>query len=168
MVRSITLRLYPKLRKIICVGFINVDIKIKTELRKLIPSLLCSYSYQQTALQLQLRLFHSWCRRNCILWIIYTGKILPTIYSFGISILWFKNDWPITLFALHEQIDVWGLRPPFLFLEWIGMNAMLVYVMAAQGIFEGFINGWYYKSPDNTLVSNSISVYGLIQHSNNH
>ncbi|PSS23643.1 Heparan-alpha-glucosaminide N-acetyltransferase [Actinidia chinensis var. chinensis] len=46
-----------------------------------------------------------------------------------------------------------GLRTPFLFLEWIGMNAMLVFVMAAQGIFAAFINGWYYKNPDNTLVN---------------
>lgn len=53
----------------------------------------------------------------------------------------------------NEQIDIWGLRTPFLFLEWIGLNAMLVYVMAAQGIFAGFINGWYYKNPDNNLVS---------------
>ncbi|KAJ4848183.1 hypothetical protein Tsubulata_002978 [Turnera subulata] len=36
------------------------------------------------------------------------------------------------------------------------MNAMLVYVMAAQGIFEGFINGWYYKSEDNTLFQASV------------
>lgn len=40
----------------------------------------------------------------------------------------------------------------FLPLEWIGMNAMLVYVMAAEGIFAGFINGWYYDDPHNTLV----------------
>ncbi|KAG8647194.1 heparan-alpha-glucosaminide N-acetyltransferase [Manihot esculenta] len=58
----------------------------------------------------------------------------------------------IVFSGFYILIDVWGLRMPFLFLEWIGMNAMLVYVMAAQGIFEGFINGWYYKSPDNTLV----------------
>lgn len=32
------------------------------------------------------------------------------------------------------------------------MNAMLVYVMAAEGIFAGFINGWYYDNPHNTLV----------------
>lgn len=51
------------------------------------------------------------------------------------------------------QIDVWGIRLPFLFLEWIGMNAMLVFVLGAQGILEGFINGWFYISPNNTLVS---------------
>lgn len=65
------------------------------------------------------------------------------------------------LCLVNKQIDVRRYRLPFIFLEWIGMNAMLVYVMAAQGIFEGFINGWYYKSTDNTLVSfygfNSIS-----------
>lgn len=32
------------------------------------------------------------------------------------------------------------------------MNAMLVYVMAAAGIFAGFINGWYYEDPHSTLV----------------
>ena len=30
---------------------------------------------------------------------------------------------------------------------------MFVYVMAAEGIFAGFINGWYYNDPHNTLVS---------------
>lgn len=32
------------------------------------------------------------------------------------------------------------------------MNAMLVFVMAAEGIFEGFLNGWYYETTNNTLV----------------
>ncbi|CAL9026673.1 unnamed protein product [Prunus brigantina] len=54
--------------------------------------------------------------------------------------------------GFYLLIDVWGYRTPFLFLEWIGMNAMLVFVMAAQGIFAAFVNGWYYKSPDNSLV----------------
>jgi hypothetical protein len=53
-----------------------------------------------------------------------------------------------------KQIDVWGIRTPFLFLEWIGMNAMLVFVMAAQGIFAAFVNGWYYEDPSKSLVRN--------------
>ncbi|KAF7821805.1 ATP-dependent DNA helicase PIF1-like [Senna tora] len=44
--------------------------------------------------------------------------------------------------GFYLLIDVWGFRTPFLFLEWIGMNAMLVFVMAAQDIFAGFVNGW--------------------------
>uniref|UniRef100_A0A453GFQ7 Uncharacterized protein n=1 Tax=Aegilops tauschii subsp. strangulata TaxID=200361 RepID=A0A453GFQ7_AEGTS len=50
------------------------------------------------------------------------------------------------------QVDVVSLRYVFEPLRWVGMNAMLVYVMAAAGIFEGFLNGWYYDGPKNTLV----------------
>ncbi|KAL0422055.1 UNVERIFIED_CONTAM: putative U6 snRNA-associated Sm-like protein LSm4 [Sesamum latifolium] len=49
-------------------------------------------------------------------------------------------------------VDIWNFKYPFLPLEWIGMNAMLVYVMAAEGIFAGFVNGWYYDDPHNTLI----------------
>ncbi|KAF5176222.1 Heparan-alpha-glucosaminide n-acetyltransferase [Thalictrum thalictroides] len=55
--------------------------------------------------------------------------------------------------GFYILIDVLGIRTPFLFLEWIGMNAMLVFVMAAQGIFAAFINGWYYGGEDNNLVN---------------
>ncbi|KAK2665304.1 hypothetical protein Ddye_003878 [Dipteronia dyeriana] len=40
----------------------------------------------------------------------------------------------------------------YMLLEWIGMNTMMVYFMAAEGIFVGFINGWYYDDPHNTLL----------------
>jgi heparan-alpha-glucosaminide N-acetyltransferase len=58
-----------------------------------------------------------------------------------------------------KQIDVWGLRTPFLFLEWIGMNSMLVFVMAAQGIFAAFVNGWYYENPNNSLVRSKFFLF---------
>ncbi|KAL0316199.1 UNVERIFIED_CONTAM: hypothetical protein Sradi_5498100 [Sesamum radiatum] len=58
----------------------------------------------------------------------------------------------IVFCGLYILIDVWGLRTPFLFLEWIGMNAMLVFVMAVQGIFAAFVNGWYFENPDNNLL----------------
>ncbi|KAK8960690.1 hypothetical protein KSP40_PGU013261 [Platanthera guangdongensis] len=52
---------------------------------------------------------------------------------------------------MHMKVDILHLRVLFLPFEWIGMNAMLVFVMAAEGIFEGFLNGWYFESPNNTL-----------------
>ncbi|XP_022007303.1 heparan-alpha-glucosaminide N-acetyltransferase [Helianthus annuus] len=55
--------------------------------------------------------------------------------------------------AFYILIDIWGKRTPFLLFEWIGMNAMLVFVLGAQGILAGFINGWYYKNVDNNLVN---------------
>ncbi|CAM8973233.1 unnamed protein product [Rhodiola kirilowii] len=73
------------------------------------------------------------------------------LYSF--SYVCFTAGAAGLVFSLfYLLIDVWGLRTPFLFLEWIGMNAMLVFVMAAQGIFAAFVNGWYYETPDNSLV----------------
>lgn len=54
--------------------------------------------------------------------------------------------------SFYILVDILNFRYLFLPLEWIGMNAMLVYVMAAEGIFAGFINGWYYDDPHNTLI----------------
>ncbi|KAK4348474.1 hypothetical protein RND71_031229 [Anisodus tanguticus] len=59
----------------------------------------------------------------------------------------------IVFSGFYILIDVSGLRMPFLWLEWIGMNAMLIFVLGAQGIFAGFINGWYFKNEDNNLVN---------------
>lgn len=42
---------------------------------------------------------------------------------------------------------------------------MLIYVMAAEGIFAGFINGWYYKDPHNTLVRSHTTTLLIKTHS---
>ncbi|XP_058216330.1 uncharacterized protein LOC131327276 isoform X1 [Rhododendron vialii] len=54
--------------------------------------------------------------------------------------------------AFYVLVDIGNVKYMFLPLEWIGMNAMLVYVMAAECIFAAFINGWYYEDPHNTLI----------------
>ncbi|XP_033513002.1 uncharacterized protein [Nicotiana tomentosiformis] len=58
----------------------------------------------------------------------------------------------IVFSGFYILIDVWRQRTPFVWLEWIGMNAMLIFVLGAQGIFAGFINGWFFKNEDNNLV----------------
>ncbi|KAK4739298.1 hypothetical protein R3W88_002995 [Solanum pinnatisectum] len=58
----------------------------------------------------------------------------------------------IKYLRVPDEVDILNLKYLFLPLEWIGMNAMLVYVMAAGGIFAGFINGWYYEDPHSTLI----------------
>nr|CAB3479337.1 unnamed protein product [Digitaria exilis] len=58
----------------------------------------------------------------------------------------------IVFSLLYFLVDILNLLYAFAPLQWIGMNAMLVYVMAAAGIFEGFLNGWYYEGTNNTLV----------------
>ncbi|EPS61986.1 hypothetical protein M569_12808, partial [Genlisea aurea] len=59
----------------------------------------------------------------------------------------------LVLAAFYVLVDVFKFGYPFLPLQWVGMNAMLVYVMAAEGIFPGFVNGWYYGEPGSTLVN---------------
>ncbi|XP_057745748.1 uncharacterized protein LOC130963664 [Arachis stenosperma] len=87
-----------------------------------------------------------------ILHLTHAIPINKQLYSFS-YVCFTAGAAGIVFSALYILIDVWGFRTPFLFLEWIGMNAMLVFVMAAQSIFPGFVNGWYYKDQDNTLVN---------------
>ncbi|KAK6126244.1 hypothetical protein DH2020_040016 [Rehmannia glutinosa] len=81
----------------------------------------------------------------CILHFTDAIPINKQLYSFS-YVCFTAGAAGIVFSVLYILIDVWGLRTPFLFLEWIGMNAMLVFVMAAQGIFAAFINGWYFKT----------------------
>ncbi|XP_020876924.1 heparan-alpha-glucosaminide N-acetyltransferase isoform X3 [Arabidopsis lyrata subsp. lyrata] len=55
--------------------------------------------------------------------------------------------------SLYSLVDVLEWKHMFLPLKWIGMNAMLVYVMGAEGILAAFFNGWYYRHPHNTLIT---------------
>ncbi|GKV46300.1 hypothetical protein SLEP1_g53291 [Rubroshorea leprosula] len=72
----------------------------------------------------------------------------------------------IVFSGFYILIDVWGFRMPFLFLEWIGMNATLIFVLGAQGILPAFVNGRYYESPNNTLimilVDHAVVVYPVL------
>ena len=58
----------------------------------------------------------------------------------------------LTCEGISWQVDILEVKYLFLPFKWIGMNAMLVFVLAAEGIFAGFINGWYYDDPHTTLV----------------
>ena len=102
--------------------------------------------------------------------IVFSGFYIlvgTSVECFNSSTLIFSNNCDSYLNMLKiKQIDVWGLRTPFLFLEWIGMNAMLVFVMAAEGIFAAFVNGWYYEDPRNSLVrTNLYHLFVYVMHS---
>ncbi|KAI0496229.1 hypothetical protein KFK09_022540 [Dendrobium nobile] len=58
----------------------------------------------------------------------------------------------MVLSFFYLLIDVYHLGIPFLFLEYIGMNSMLIFVLGASAILPAFVNGWYYENPGNTLV----------------
>jgi hypothetical protein len=50
------------------------------------------------------------------------------------------------------QVDIEQLRKPTVLLQWMGMNALIVYALAACDIFPAIIQGFYWRSPENNLV----------------
>ncbi|KAI5080872.1 hypothetical protein GOP47_0004055 [Adiantum capillus-veneris] len=55
--------------------------------------------------------------------------------------------------AIYVLVDVWNYRKPFLLLEWMGMNALLIFVLAAIEVFPALVQGFYWSSPQYNLVS---------------
>lgn len=51
------------------------------------------------------------------------------------------------------QVDVKHFRKPVVLLQWMGMNALIVYALAACDIFPAAVQGFYWRSPENNLVS---------------
>lgn len=75
-----------------------------------------------------------------------------TLFSF----CWFKTcnlilSVNIGLFYF-EQVDSKGFRKPFILLQWMGMNALIVYALAACELFPAAMQGFYWRSPSNNLV----------------
>lgn len=97
-----------------------------------------------------------WCSRTRLLCLVFSGDSCFFLFFSELSTmktleeLWAKQ-FIVCLFGVL-QVDILGWKKMFLPLKWIGMNAMLVYVMGAEGILAAFFNGWYYRDPHNTLV----------------
>jgi len=50
------------------------------------------------------------------------------------------------------QVDVKHFRKPTMILQWMGMNALIIYALAACDLFPAAIQGFYWGSPENNLV----------------
>lgn len=51
------------------------------------------------------------------------------------------------------QVDVIHIKKPFILFQWMGMNALIVYILAACELFPTLIQGFYWRSPENNLVN---------------
>lgn len=60
------------------------------------------------------------------------------------------------------QVDVKHFRKPTSLLQWVGMNALIIYALAACEIFPAVVQGFYWRSPENNLVSFSSSPLGYL------
>lgn len=57
------------------------------------------------------------------------------------------------LFAgIYTLVDLYGYRRPTVAMEWMGMHALMIYVLIACNILPIFIHGFYWKEPKNNLL----------------
>lgn len=50
------------------------------------------------------------------------------------------------------QVDVKHIRKPMIILQWVGMNALIIYALAACDVFPAAVQGFYWRSPEYNLV----------------
>nr|XP_043621172.1 heparan-alpha-glucosaminide N-acetyltransferase isoform X2 [Erigeron canadensis] len=65
----------------------------------------------------------------------------------------------ILLIAIYYTVDVIHIRKPTMLFEWMGMNALIVYALAACDIFPAALQGFYWRSPENNLVNATESLF---------
>ncbi|TKY52480.1 Heparan-alpha-glucosaminide N-acetyltransferase [Spatholobus suberectus] len=71
----------------------------------------------------------------------------------------------LVMTAIYCIVDIEHLRKPTVLLQWVGMNALVVYALAACDIFPAVIQGFYWHSPENNLVDASEALMQTIFHS---
>ncbi|KAH6766483.1 heparan-alpha-glucosaminide N-acetyltransferase-like protein [Perilla frutescens var. hirtella] len=58
----------------------------------------------------------------------------------------------VVLTFIYFIVDMRCIRKPTLIFQWMGMNALIVYALAACDIFPAAVQGFYWRSPENNLV----------------
>ncbi|CAN0888913.1 Heparan-alpha-glucosaminide N-acetyltransferase [Linum grandiflorum] len=71
----------------------------------------------------------------------------------------------LTLAFIFYIVDVKQFRKPGLAMQWMGMNALIVYSLAACEIFPAVLQGFYLFSPKNNLVDGTEWVLQKVLHS---
>ncbi|KAH7678646.1 Heparan-alpha-glucosaminide N-acetyltransferase protein [Dioscorea alata] len=69
------------------------------------------------------------------------------------------------LALIYYIVDSKGFRKPFILLQWMGMNALIVYAFAACELFPAAMQGFYWRSPSNNLVNATESLLQTVFHS---
>ncbi|KAK9108668.1 hypothetical protein Syun_024679 [Stephania yunnanensis] len=54
--------------------------------------------------------------------------------------------------ATYILVDVCGYRRPTLVLEWMGMHALMIYILAACNLLPIVLQGFYWKKPENNIL----------------
>lgn len=60
------------------------------------------------------------------------------------------------------QVDVKQFRKATIILQWMGMNALIIYALAACDLIPAAVQGFYWGSPKNNLVRPFFSTWLLV------
>lgn len=71
----------------------------------------------------------------------------------------------VLLIAIFYMVDVIKIQKPTKLFQWMGMNALIVYALAACDIFPAALQGVYWRSPENNLVNATESFIQATLHS---
>ncbi|KAG8389541.1 hypothetical protein BUALT_Bualt02G0240000 [Buddleja alternifolia] len=71
----------------------------------------------------------------------------------------------VLLTIIYFIVDIKCLRKPTAMFQWMGMNALIVYALAACDIFPAALQGFYWRSPENNLVNLSEVLLQSLFHS---
>ncbi|XP_020222872.2 heparan-alpha-glucosaminide N-acetyltransferase isoform X2 [Cajanus cajan] len=99
-------------------------------------------------------------KQRVLLWSVFSFCLLLVGY-----ILEILGASGLVLTAIYYIVDIEQLRKPTILLQWMGMNALVVYALAACDIFPAVIQGFYWHSPENNLVDASEALMQTILHS---
>ena len=81
---------------------------------------------------------------GCVLYLYAIERLVKTKWR-----LTWKNCFNSNNFM---QVDVKHFRKPTMILQWMGMNALIIYALAACDLFPAAIQGLYLGSPENNMV----------------
>ncbi|XP_075491021.1 uncharacterized protein LOC142529378 [Primulina tabacum] len=68
--------------------------------------------------------------------------------------------------VIYFIVDCKGINKPTVIFQWMGLNALIIYALAACDIFPAALQGFYWRSPETNLVDFSERVLQTLFHSN--
>ncbi|KAG6783029.1 hypothetical protein POTOM_012459 [Populus tomentosa] len=58
----------------------------------------------------------------------------------------------IVFTGIYMLVDVCGFRRPTLVLEWMGMHALMIFILATSNVLPVVMQGFYWKQPGNNIL----------------
>lgn len=71
----------------------------------------------------------------------------------------------LCLTIIYYIVDVKHFRKPMILLQWMGMNALIIYALAACELFPAAVQGFYLRLPENNLVDGTEALLQAMFHS---